>query len=281
MKIIPFNLINFSSSLKQLTLSSSLNLGPSNPTRHHVFTHRSIASAAGCDGSQGGTAGSWRPSFKTLDELHGCHRDNYNWGFQIYRTAYSPACPDSEFERALAILHEYMRFECFVEVDDDHEHYTGDANEPEQLIWAHLKNNVIQNPSKLNGASMSRIRQLAKDWIEERGAEMSESPRYRFFIIFDDEVVQNLLQFPTPIKDYPDEWQSYSVKVVDVEHEDQGDQVSKPPGRAQYEGWFWTAAWKLQTLAFMDYIRDGSEIYCFDEQKRPLHWLTGMEMSWT
>jgi len=41
------------------------------------------------------------------------HRDDYNWGFRIYRTTYPPACPDSDLARAIQVLHEYIRYSCF------------------------------------------------------------------------------------------------------------------------------------------------------------------------
>lgn len=207
-----------------------------------------------------------------------CARDDYKWGFRIFRTCYPPTCSDANFDRAMEILHEYMRFSCLMSYDDDVRE-AGGSNAAEQELAKRMSNDVVQDRESLEGASISSIQQLAKDWIAARGARISESARYRFFLVIDDEVVRHLLQFPTPVLEYPDEWQSYSVEVLDVEYDADTDKTSWRPGGPEFEGWFWAGAWRLTVLAFMDYIRDGREVYCFDRQNRPLHGMTEIEMS--
>lgn len=226
------------------------------------------------------TPGGWRASRDGVEKLLECDRDDYNWGFQLYRTVYSPACSDADFERAVETLHEYMRWGCFYEVDNGYvQNYTGEWNEPEQLLWKHLKNNVVQDKDLLDGASVPRIQELAKDWIQQRGADMSEAPRYRFFIIMDDEVVRTLLRFPSPAS-RTGEWQFYSVKVLDVEYDAEHDKGPGHPGGTEYHGWFWAAAWHLEDLAFTDIERDGATVYSFDPQSRPVHMGSATGMSW-
>lgn len=49
---------------------------------------------------------------KLLDlALHG-HKD-FTWGSRIYRTTYTGPNSDEDFERAIDVLDEYMRYECF------------------------------------------------------------------------------------------------------------------------------------------------------------------------
>jgi hypothetical protein len=108
-----------------------------------------------------------------------------------------------------------MRFACLVG-SDEFVRDDGGNDEAEQELGERLSNDVFQNLSLREGASMSKSRQLAVDWIATWGATISESARCRFFLIIDEEVVRQLLRCPAPVTDYPDELKSCSIKVVDV-----------------------------------------------------------------
>lgn len=77
-----------------------------------------------------------RTSEQHCDEIRRyCKRDDYHWGFWIYRTSYSSGSND-DFQRALDVFHAYMHAECFEDVvqsnDKDHESEDSDDMSPEE-----------------------------------------------------------------------------------------------------------------------------------------------------
>lgn len=104
---------------------------------------------------------------------------------------------------------------------------------------------------------------------------MHHNPRYRFFIIVDDEAIDHLLQLPMPAA-----WESsvpmvYSVKVFDSrfglsdeyfgdpEPDDDEDDCEEEEDDG-FEGWFWVSARKLTWLWFLDDTSQ-EELFCSDD----------------
>lgn len=194
-------------------------------------------------------------------------RDDYHWCFRIYRTTYSPACTDSDFNRALEVLQEYIRYSCFedIEYDGSGNITNASGDKPEQQLWKRLRNDVVQDQALLDGISTVDVKRLAKEWINSRGASIAESSRYRFFLIIDEEVVRNLLEYPMPATKPPRRWQWYSVKVLDVEF-----RRSLLDHDQNYEGWAWAAASRLLQAWFLCCDMDALEVYTCDDEGRPL-----------
>ena len=108
-------------------------------------------------------------------DAHGyCHdiscyagRDDYHWGFRIYRTSYPPACTDSDFDQAIQVLQEYIRYSCFEDIQyDDSGNITNASDvKPEQQLWHRLRNDIVQDQALLSNASPRKIKPLSKEWI--------------------------------------------------------------------------------------------------------------------
>lgn len=195
----------------------------------------------------------------------------YSWGYMAYRTACSPACANDDFDKAMEVLTEYVRYSCFMEIDyngnGDPVDYSDDK--PGRQLWQHFRNHAVQDRSTLDGASLSDIRRLAKRQIKSQGAKVSQSSRHRFFLIIDEEVVRNLLRLPVPILEHPDACRGYSAKVLDIEfHKSQLDPDFQN-GVDIYEGWCWVAAWKLIEVWFLCRDLDATELMGFDDEHRP------------
>jgi hypothetical protein len=89
----------------------------------------------------------------------------------------------------------------------------GKANEQ---LWKHLRNEIIEDRELLEGASAdpAKILELAQDWVHyDRKAQTRDSPRYRFCLVIDDEVIDHLLQLPMPPSKEMDIPGIYSVKA--------------------------------------------------------------------
>jgi hypothetical protein len=105
----------------------------------------------------------------------------------------------------------------------------------------------------------------------DRKATTSDSPRYRFFLVVDDQVIDHLLQLPMPAEHQRSVPWIYSVKVYDARHnspsefsdededEDESDSDSDSiPEYPDYQGHFWCPATYLPDLYFCDY-QEGTE----------------------
>lgn len=207
-------------------------------------------------------------------------RDDYHWGFQIYRTTYPPACTDFDFDRAIQVLNEYIRYSVFEDLSYDPSSgtitnsYASSAvatDKPERTLWRRLRNDIVQDQQLLDAAPTSKIKGLAKTWITSRGAGVAESSRYRFFLIIDEEVVRNLLQYPMPATLPPRRWQWYSIKFLDIEF-----RKSLLDHEQNYEGWAWAAASRLLQAWFLCRDMDALEVYTCDDEGRPLQSETGV-----
>lgn len=130
---------------------------------------------------------------------------DYTWGYRIYRTTYARPDSDSRFAKAIGVLNDYIRYECFSYRDDGRQKGTIpmpplDSKVNDQL-WQRLRHDVIEDRALLEGASKTpgRILKLSQNWVHlDQKAKTGDSPRYRFFLVFDDEVIDHLLQLPAP-----------------------------------------------------------------------------------
>lgn len=145
-----------------------------------------------------------------------------------------------------------------------------------QQLWQRLKNDVEQDLS-LDKASPAQLQIFFKQWINARGAEPSESSRYRFFIIMDKEMVRNLLEVGMPLSGSCDDHQRLPVKVFDAEFKHTrlyNPELFHPKLVARLskdEGWFWTAGSMLANLFFQERAEDWDAVRSWDAQDHPIH----------
>lgn len=107
--------------------------------------------------------------FELLCLGRGRHSD-YTWGFRIYRTTYKRADSDSRFARAIEVLNEYIRCECYA-FDD-----TGkpeDVSHPDykaiEQLCQRLRHDITEDRELLEGASETphKILELAQQWVHQ------------------------------------------------------------------------------------------------------------------
>jgi hypothetical protein len=192
-------------------------------------------------------------------------RGDFTWGIRTYRTSYTKPNSDADFAKAIEVLNEYMRLECFSYSEEERDHadldkpVNGKAN---RQLWRHLENDIVQDPERLEGASETpaKIIEIARSWVYSHhpGAKVNGTSRYRYHIGVDDEVVEHLLKLPNPAT-----WERsipmvYSVKVFDAgfglpddgssdeedgsDDDDDDDDDMLEGGIESYEGWFWVSA---------------------------------------
>lgn len=221
--------------------------------------------------TKGQTAGNYdyRTSYRGCKTLI-CqeNKDDYTWGFRIYRTTYS-STSDLDFDKAMKVFREYMRYECFMDVEDamDLEGLTADEidDKPNQQLLKRLKNEIVESATLLESAPASKLQEVHQYWIHSRVSGAQRGPRCQIFIIVDQEVVQKLLEHPMPATEPPDI--DYAVKVFDVEVDDEEKVRYEPP----HEGWFWIGATNLMRHWFNDFELDQEETFIRDEHNRPIH----------
>ena len=84
-------------------------------------------------------------------------RGDFTWGIRTYRTSYTKTNSDADFAKAIEVLNEYMRLECFSYSEEERDHadldkpVNGKAN---RQLWRHLENDIVQDPERLEGASV-------------------------------------------------------------------------------------------------------------------------------
>lgn len=156
-------------------------------------------------------------------------------------------------------------------------------------MWQRLRHDIVEDREFLEGASEtpSKILELAQHWVHfDRKATTGDSPRYRFFLVIDDEVIDHLLQLPMPASRKRSTPAIYSVKVYDARHnsppefsggesESESDHDSDtdsseggeyPKGiEDKFEGFFWCSARYLAELWFCEHDLPFEEIACTDE----------------
>ena len=201
------------------------------------------------------------------------HGRDYTWGFRIYRTTYTRPDSDARFAKAIEVLNEYLRFACFSCVEKRHKDAPPADGKANEQLWTHLRNEIVEDRELLEGVSAdpAKILELAQDWVHhDRKAQTQDSPRYRFCLVIDDEVIDHLLQLPLPPSKEMDIPGIYSVKVFDIRHdsdfscsETSDDDESDSSGRESipgiedfFEGYFWSPVHYLPQLWFCDYQED-------------------------
>lgn len=207
--------------------------------------------------------------FKLLFMGHQGHGD-YTWVFKIYRTTYKE--PDAKFAEAIRILNEWIHYECFSYTDDGRHqgtipHPPLDVKANGQL-WQRLNHEVVEGRELIEDATPDKVLGLAQAWVHsDRKATTGDNPRYRFFLVIDDEVLDHLLQLPTlatSANANPSIPMVYSVKVYDARFNSppessggESDSDSEADDKYEeddgFEGWFWTSARKPMQLWFCDY----------------------------
>lgn len=134
----------------------------------------------------------------------GCHKlltlgsrgkGDYTWGYRIYRTTYNTPNSDADFAKAIEALNEYIRAECFSYTDGslDLGYFDGEAN---RQLWLRAKHEIVEDCDVLEDASESpeKMLKLHQDWVHSHpGAKVPDHSFYRYFLVVDDEVINNLL----------------------------------------------------------------------------------------
>lgn len=206
----------------------------------------------------------------------GCHkllylgkrgRGNYTWGFRIYRTTYKKLNSDADFARAIEVLNDYIRMECFSHTNGERDlgYFDGEAN---RQLWQRLRHEIVQDCDLLNGASETpaRMHKVHQDWVHSHpGARVDDHSFYRYFLVIDDEVIDHLLHLPMPANEEENSIASaYSVKLYDTWSqlgeefygyvpdplEDEG--MCKDEEMEAYEGWFWMSAYNMVAFWFAE-----------------------------
>lgn len=163
----------------------------------------------------------------------------------------------------------------------------GKANEE---LWNRLSSEVVEDRALLEGASETpaKVLKLAQDWVHfDKKAKTKDSPRYRFFLVFDDEVIDHLLQLPKPADHKASIPAVYSVKVFDARfnspaefsgaEDSDSDAEDVTDDFFGFEGWFWTPASLLAQLWFCDYQSD-EELITTDDFWEKLRLVYGKAM---
>jgi hypothetical protein len=240
---------------------------------------------------------------KLLDlALHG-HKE-YTWGFRIYRTTYAKPNSDADFARAIEVLNEYIRWECFTSDEGDRD--PAELDKAKNQVWQRLKNEVVQDRELLEGASPAKILEVARDWVASiPNVTLVSTSRYRYCIVIDEEVIEHLLQLPMPAAYARTIPSVYSIKVHDLtfgvpdtyygapadsddddDDEDDDDEDDEEMCKEEddgFEGWFWISARHLLHLWFIDGTEAGLDELCsgdcsWNGEARFVHWGTKQDM---
>jgi hypothetical protein len=229
----------------------------------------------------------------------------YTWGFRIYRTTYgSPDAPnDAGFTRAIEILDEYMRYELFSyshgeSLTLDGAPYDAAQTNAKNVLWRRLRNDIVEDRERLEGASPEKVIDLAREWIplQYEGAKVSHSSAFRYPLIVDEEVLRNLLALPIPVDRYENsEAATYTIKVCDLRvddydpdeeeymsSDDDDDMLSEPEDDG-YRSWIWIGADYLVWLWFEEGNAATEEVCSWvdcpaREERRFLFWRTKLSL---
>jgi len=228
----------------------------------------------------------------------GCHElldlgGDYTWAFRIYRTTYNKPNSDANFARAIDILKDYTRLECFnyCEGDRDLEYVDGKAN---RQLWQRLKHEIIQDLDLLASKSPAELLKLHQDWVHSHaGAKVTDHSKHRYFLVVDDEVINHLLQLPMPGEYEQSIPAAYSVKLYDAWSKPSSEFYGRMPDPEEdagmcrdeeleaYEGWFWMSAHNLASLWFCEDNAAVEELFTHDNswggQWRAVHIGTSLD----
>lgn len=183
-----------------------------------------------------------------------------------------------DFATGLEILTAHLRQDIFHDAKQDVEDEEPLDDFPNQQIWQRLRLDVIDDRTAFDGAPPATIQKHFQAWIEEQGyylpnskspdpsLEMAGSSAYRFCIIVDAEVLQNLFCYPIQPKIV--KWKVFDrigVKVLDVECNEDSEEYPPPFD----EGWLWAGPRDLTTVWFDYPMCAADEIRDEDEFGRP------------
>lgn len=237
----------------------------------------------------------YKPATRT--PYRNCHRliihgeqGDYTWGFRIYRTSYSEPNVDAEFNKAIDILRPYMREDIFYDFEHHRQPWGRKDpnvkddldNAPEQQLWKRLRNEIVENQEALlEDASPAKLSEMHHEWLESRGGKTMQDCRNRYFLILDDEIIDNLLILPPPDGHISP---TICMKVFDAkfglpssyfgnefegleDSDDDEDEEGYSSDDNDYEGWFWTSAESLKDIWLQDSRKERRfEVYVWDEE---------------
>jgi hypothetical protein len=159
-------------------------------------------------------------------------RRQESWGWVVYRTTYKS---DPAFGKAISIINSWIKREVY---QDMHTMGLQDADPtPNNELWACHRLTIMEDPERLNGASIRDVRSHFESWVEGQGMR-DRWNKYRVCMMIDDEVLE-LLVNEVPLAEehkemhgvrYVEEINTWYVKVIEAFPEaDEGDE--------DYEGW--------------------------------------------
>ena len=134
----------------------------------------------------------------------GCHKllslrrhskGDYTWGYRIYRTTYKKPHSNADFAKAIEVLNEYIRAECFKYTNGslDLGYFDGEAN---RQLWQRARHEIVEDSDLLEGAAESpeEMLKIHRDWVHSHlGAKVPDHSFYRYFLVVDDEVINHLI----------------------------------------------------------------------------------------
>lgn len=213
------------------------------------------------------------------------HDPPWHWGYRVYRTTYSEPNSDADFEKAMNVLSEYVRSDIFYtsRYAERKQEAAGDVAVREQL-WKRFHLDVVQDPV-LEGASVAKIHELAKEHVHSQGLKVYNAACHRFFMMIDNEVVKSLLSHAIPTERPSYNYPQYGVKLLDTQFDLSesywsGDESDSSDGWSDadvnpdhpYEGWFWISPSNLLDQWCSDTeLFGGEEIWSFDRHWHPIH----------
>jgi hypothetical protein len=146
------------------------------------------------------------------------------------------------------MIDQWVKHECFEEVQRTHTSAGAETHQYKAAyeVWRRYEN-VVMEDRELDGASPETVRQKFQTWITSRGVERNQTSRYRYCILIDADVLETLNRFPSPpLEDEEEEWQLYSLKVIDVEIDGESED-EYPRG---YRSCVMTPPWMLAHIYF-------------------------------
>lgn len=149
---------------------------------------------------------------------------DYTWGFRIYRTTYR-AGSDTDFARAIDILNEWIRDECFSYSKDDRLKRNTPrpplSRKANKQLAQRLRHDIVEDQQLLEGATPDKILKLTQDWVHHgQKARTGDSPHYCFFLVIDNEVIEQLLQLQaSELSSGRSLAAAYLIKVFDTRHD--------------------------------------------------------------
>lgn len=237
----------------------------------------------------------------------GCHKllslgrrgkGDYTWGYRIYRTTYTNPSSDADFAKAIEVLNEYIRAECFSYTNGslDLGYFDGEAN---RQLWQRVRHEIVEASDLLEGASESpeRMLKLHQDWVHSHpDAKVPDHSFYRYFLVVDDEVINHLLQLPMPAKYERTIPAAYAIKLFDAwfnidwdfygensepeseEDEDMSEEKEEMTRADDFindEGWFWIGVFHLVSFWMCEDNAAVEELSTSDKSwgniRRPVH----------